>query len=78
MADRMDDVRDAIEHPDFVAQDVRYHHREVHYRRVPSGQSLLKVVVQYRPVPPQGTWAGEVITAYRVKKRKSREVMLEP
>jgi hypothetical protein len=56
----------------------RYYHREIHYRRVASGQGFLKVVVQYRPVPPQGTWAGEVITAYRVKKRKSREVLLEP
>jgi hypothetical protein len=45
---------------------------------VASGQGFLKVVVQYRPVPPQGTWAGEVITAYRGKKRKSREVLLEP
>jgi hypothetical protein len=78
LADRLDDVRAAIEHPDFVAQDVRYYHREIHYRRVASGQGFLKVVVQYRPVPPQGTWAGEVITAYRVKKRKSREVLLEP
>ena len=78
MADRLDDVRAAIEHPDFVAQDVRFHHREAHYRQLASGQGFLKVVVQYRPVPPQGTWAGEVITAYRVKKRKSREVLLEP
>jgi hypothetical protein len=78
MADRLDDVRAAIEHPDFIAQDVRYHHRETYYRRVASGQGLLKVVVQYRPVPPLRTWAGEVITAYRVKKRKSREVLLEP
>jgi len=78
MADRLDDVRAAIEEPDFVTRDVKYHHRENRYRRVASGQGLLKVVVQYRPVPPQGTWVGEVITAYRVKKRKSREVLLEP
>jgi len=78
IADRLDEVRMTIEQPDFVTRDARYHHREIHYRRVASGQGLLKVVVQYRPVPPQGAWVGEVITAYRVKKRKSREVLLEP
>src|SRR6188472_1528268 len=67
IADRLDEIRMSIEQPDFVTRDARSHHRENHYRRVASGQGLLKVV-QYRPVPPQGTWVGEVITAYRVKK----------
>jgi hypothetical protein len=74
----MDEVRTAIERPDFVTRDARYRHREIYYRRVAPGPGLLKVVVQYRPVPPQGAWVGEVITAYRVRKRKSREVLLEP
>jgi hypothetical protein len=78
ISDRLDEVRTAIEQPDFVTRDARYHHREIHYRRMASGQGLLKVVVQYRPVPPQGTWVGEVITAYRVRKRKRTEVLLEP
>jgi hypothetical protein len=78
IADRLDEVRATIEQPDFVTRDARYHHRENHYRRMASGQGLLKVVVQYRPVPPQGTWVGEVITAYRFKTRKSTEVLLEP
>ena len=68
----------AIEQPDFVTRDVRYHHREIHYRRSPSGQGWIKVVVNYRPVPPQGTWAGEVITAYRVDERDIEEVQLWP
>jgi hypothetical protein len=78
IADRLDEVRTTIEQPDFVTRDARYHHRENHYRRMKPGRGLLKVVVQYRPVPPQGTWVGEVITAYRAKKLKSSEVLLEP
>lgn len=78
IVDQWDEVRTAIEQPDFVTRDARYHHREIHYRRETSGQGLLKVVVQYRPVPPQGTWVGEVITTYRVRKRKRTEVLLEP
>jgi hypothetical protein len=62
----MDEVRAAVEHSDLVVRDVGYPHREIHYRRTPSGQGWIRVVVNYRPVPPQGTWAGEIITAYRV------------
>jgi hypothetical protein len=46
IADRLDEVRTAIEQPDFVTRDATYRHREIHYRRVASGQGLLKVVVQ--------------------------------
>jgi hypothetical protein len=52
--------------------------REIHYPRTPSGQGWMRVVVNYRPVPPQGTWAGEVITAYRIDERDVKEVQLWP
>jgi hypothetical protein len=78
IVDQLDEVRTTIEQPDFVTRDARYHHREIHYHRRASGQGLLKVVVQYRPVPPQGTWMGEVVTAYHVRKHKRTEVLLEP
>jgi hypothetical protein len=73
IGDRLDAVRKTIEQPDFVTRDVEYRHRENHYRRTPSKQHWINVVVQYRPVPPQGTWAGEVITAYQVKRPNPRE-----
>ena len=38
----------------------------------------MKVVVNYRPVPPQGTWEGEVITAYHARRPKSKEAQLWP
>jgi hypothetical protein len=78
MAGRLDEVHAAIEQPDFVTRDVRYLHREIYYRRTPSGQGWIRVVVNYQLVPPQGMWAGEIITAYRVEKPKSKEVLLEP
>jgi hypothetical protein len=76
MANRLDQVRAAIERPDLVTRDVRHFHREIHYRRFPSG-GWLKVVVGYRPVPPQGTWAGVVITAYPVERPRSKEEPLQ-
>lgn len=51
VADRLDEVRSAVEHPDFVT---------------------------YRPVPPQGTWVGEVVTAYRVEERDEQEAQRWP
>ncbi|MGH2617237.1 MAG: hypothetical protein ACRDJC_18545, partial [Thermomicrobiales bacterium] len=78
MASRLDEVRIAVERPDFVTRDREYRHREIHYRVALFRPPLLKVVVQYRPVPPQGTWAGEVITAYPVKARDPREEPLPP
>jgi hypothetical protein len=76
--DRLEDVRAAIEQPNFVTRDIRYDRREISYRRSPSGQGWIRVVVNFRPVPPQGTWAGEVITAYRVDERNLQEVQLWP
>ena len=69
------EVRAAVEAPDFVNADAVYAHRENHYRRFGAGGRYLKVVVQYRPVPPQGTWAGDVVTTYptnRVKRKERR------
>ena len=78
MAEFMGDVRLAIEHPDFVARDARYPRRENHYRRIPTTGNWIKVVVKYRPVTPQGTWEGEVVTAYHVPRPKSKEAKLWP
>ena len=73
IADRLDEVRAAIEQPELVTRDVEYRHRENHYGRSSFNKPWIKVVVQYRPVSPQGTWAGEVITAYPVKRRDPKE-----
>jgi hypothetical protein len=78
MADRLDAVRPAIEQPDYVTLDADYPHRENHYRRTPSGRRYIKVVVEYRPVPPQGTWIGKVITAHICRKIKREEALLWP
>lgn len=78
LAPQMDDARLATEQPDFITRDARYPHRENHYRRTLWSQLLVKVVVNYRPVPPQGTWEGEVITAYRARRPKSKEAQLWP
>jgi hypothetical protein len=55
MAHHLDLVRVTVEPPDFVTRDRRYPHRENCYRPEPSGSRWIKVVVHYRPVPPQGT-----------------------
>ena len=78
MADRLGDVRLAIGRPTLVARDVTYPRRENHYHRTPDGQGWLKVVVKYRPIPPQGTWQGEVVTAYPVDHPKRKEAPLWP
>jgi hypothetical protein len=78
MADRLDEIRIAVEQPDLVTRAIDYERRENHYRRRPSGKAWTKVVVQYRPVPPQGTWRGEVITAFRVGNPDPEEEILTP
>ena len=78
MEDRLDYVRLTVEQPNFVTRDRRYPHRENFYRSEPAGSRWIEVVVHYRPVPPQGTWEGEVITAYHLKRRKIKEVPLWP
>jgi hypothetical protein len=78
MADRLNDIRGAIERPDLVARDAQYRHRENHYLHTSFQPPWMKVVVHYHPVPPQGTWAGEVITAYPVKQPDPHEELLSP
>jgi hypothetical protein len=73
MAGRLHDVRTAIEQPTVVTRDLEYRHRENHYRRFSSERDWIKVVVQYRPIPPEGTWEGTIITAYPVKRPDPRE-----
>ena len=62
-AELMLEVRATVERPDMVLHDRQYAHRENHYRRTPPTHQWMKVVVNYSPVPPQGTWEGTIITA---------------
>jgi hypothetical protein len=78
IADRLDEVRTVVAQADFITQDSDYARREIHYRRTRSGQGWMRVVVNYRPIPPQGTWSGEVITAFRVNQRDVQKVQLWP
>jgi hypothetical protein len=73
MADRLDEIQAVVERATVVARDLDYRRRENHYRRMEFGRNWIKVVVQYRPVPPQGTWEGEIITAYQVRRPDPRE-----
>ena len=65
-----DEVRAAVADADLIVADVDFPRRRNHYRRRPAGGRYLKVVVNYRPVPPQGTWAGEVVTAHPAHRPK--------
>jgi hypothetical protein len=76
MSSRLDEVRTTIEQPDLVTRDVEYRHRENHYGRSLFDQPWIKVAVQHRPIPPQGTWAGDIITAYPVRRRDPKEELL--
>ncbi len=72
------EVRVAVEDPDRVTRDVDFSQRECFYRTWLPGRLMLMVVVHYRPVPPQGTWLGSVITAYSVGLVKRQEVQRWP
>lgn len=77
-ASRLVEIGPTIEAPDVVTRDAEYPHRENHYRRPSPDRSYLKVVVQYRPAPPQGTWTGEVITAHPTERIIPEETQLWP
>lgn len=70
----------AVENPDFVTADADFPRRESYYRRRRSGAGgrYRKVVVRYHPTPPDGTWAGEVITANPTRGGKPGEERLPP
>lgn len=78
MAGLATEVRDIVEAPDLVTADAAYPNRECCYRRPAPRRIFLKVVVRYLQVPPQGTWAGEVRTAYPTKRISRREPTLWP
>ena len=78
MAGRQADVRAAVEAPGLVVRDPQYSRRKRCYRRTPSGRRWLKVVINYAPVPPQGTWAGEIVTAHFVREPDPKEEQLWP
>jgi hypothetical protein len=78
LAGRLDEIRAAIQSPGVVTQDDGYPHRENLYASSGAGRAMLKVVVHYRPVPPQGTWAGEVITAHPTRRVDPKEARRWP
>ncbi len=73
-----DDVRGAVEAPTRVTADADFAQRECSYQSLGAGRRTLKVVVHFRPVPPQGTWVGVVVTAFYVTSDKRREVQRWP
>ncbi len=78
MARWLDDIATALQTPDFVNRDARHPNGENHYRCPTPDEPWTRVVVRYRPVPPQGTWVGEVITAHRTRRIGSEEEHLWP
>jgi len=72
-----DTIRHIVEYPAQVTLDADYAHRECFYSDLTRGLGL-KVVVQYRPVPPQGTWIGTVITAHPARAVKRGETRRWP
>ena len=68
----LDEIRLAVEAPEAVTQDTAHRHRANHYRRPARGRAYVKVV-GYRPVPPQGAWAGAIVTAYPVERVNPKE-----
>lgn len=73
-----EEVRAAVATADPVVLDARFPHRRNHYRRRSASGRYLKVVVNYRPVWPQGTWTGEVVTAHPAHDPKPEEEQLWP
>lgn len=78
MVGRWDEVKRTVEDPEFVRRDRRISAREVFYRRTAPGRARLRVVVHCRPVPPQGTWRGEVVTAHPAERTAANEEPLWP
>ena len=76
MAGQLDQIPAAVETSEVVTRDRKYPRRENHYRRM--GDLYLKVVVNYGPVPPDGTQQGTVITAHPVREIDPREDWLWP
>jgi hypothetical protein len=77
-ANRIGEINAVVEHPDFVNRDRIHTHRECFYQREGSNSGYIKTVVHYRPVAPQGTWEGEIITAYHVEEAEVEETKLWP
>jgi hypothetical protein len=75
---RLHQARAAIERPDLATRPADYPQRVCYYRAIPGSRLRTKVVVHYRPVAPQGTWIGEVITAYRTDHVGRQEMHLWP
>lgn len=73
LANRAEEVQDAVTYADEVVRDKVYTHRDIHYQLRGSGRRWLRVVVHYRPSDPSA-WVGEVITAHFISRRDRREV----
>jgi len=72
----LSDIREAISRPAVVTRDLTYPRRECHYGFIAAPPGMIKGVVQYRPVPPQGRWVGEIVTAYLLREPDPREEVL--
>ena len=70
-------MRVAVEEADEVFRDGRYPQRDVHYLRSDGQRPSLKVVGKYRPTAPSG-WTGEVITAFRSRRKGKGERRIWP
>jgi|SRR5579859_4627349 len=75
LAESADDIRRAIEKPQygFIYRDVDYENRDIYYYRPSSQKYSYIVVVEFDEMN-----RGEVITAYRISKRKSGERIIWP
>lgn len=78
MAARLFEIRETVESPRQVTRDATRQHREIAYRRPSPNRSDLRVVIHYRPVPPQGTWVGRIITAHPAERIDPKEEPLWP
>jgi len=78
MAGPLFEIQSAVGRPDRVTRDPTRHHREIAYRRPSPNHSRLRVVIHYRPVLPQGTWVGDIITAHPTERVDPKEEPLGP
>jgi hypothetical protein len=64
-------VRVELEQADAVVRDAVYLHREIHLAALGKPELPVRVVVHDHPVAPDGTWVGEIVTAFRGRPPKA-------
>ncbi len=58
-------VKAVIQGAERIVADAVYPHRSIHVAALGNPSLPMRVVVHYRPEPPDGTWIGDVVTAFR-------------